>query len=173
MEKESDEGGNLNKLITLFEPVLGDDVYWIMALYATTKFKEFFVKAYDYVYNEPIESREFLFSDECVAYEIKEHVIGYRYAIGDSEEKTDVTNAMLVFCFGSKSKLQDRCKEVDISEQDVVGKMNIFKNVLPFHYYDGIRDCYLYTNADPYRVDDHTREFKEPSLNWANNKISV
>ncbi len=161
--------------IYIFRDILGDYVFTAMAAFAAKKFYDDFPGIYNKALagTDTTEHREFLFSDDCVAEEIKEHVIGYWYGTEKSKEMTSITKAMLAFSHGSKTTLIGHCEKIDIGEQDVVGAENLFKNVMPFHYYNGIRECYLYTNADPYRVDDHTREFKEPSLNWALNKISV
>lgn len=176
-EKSSDT--SFSEAIYEFYGYMGDGVFSVIALFATNEFYNKFHTIFNNYYNgserglDMTAQREFLFSDDCVAEEIKEHVIGYWYGTEKSKEMTSITRAMLAFSHGSKTTLISHCEKIDIGEQDVVGVENLFKNVMPFHYYNGIRECYLYTNADPYRVDDHTREFKEPSLNWALNKISV
>lgn len=176
-EKSSDT--SFSEAIYEFYGYMGDGVFSVIALFATDEFYKKFHTIFNSYYNgierglDMTAQREFLFSDDCVAEEIKEHVIGYWYGTEKSKEMTSITRAMLAFSHGSKTTLIKHCRVIDIGEQDVVGTKNLLKNVMPFHYYNGIRECYLYTKADPYCIDAETREFSTPSLNWALNKISV
>ncbi len=96
--------------------------------------------------------RHLLFSDECIANEIKDHVLGYMAA----REDIKWSKAPLLFrakcdaeAIGKKTRreaMRAHCRIVDIYEYDVYD----FKQAFGFNYFDGIRDCYFHTNADPY-----------------------
>lgn len=104
---------------------------------AYTYMGEYLCQMYYDVYGE-----EFLFSEECVAYEIEYHVDAYMGAKGYSGYTRNVTTYMF-----SDDYLIEHCKTIDISTKDVYNT----KQAIMFNYKSGIRSCYWYTEKDPYR----------------------
>lgn len=86
--------------------------------------------------------REYLFSEDCLGWEIEYHVRGYYWARGYEGFPRSVT--MLAF---SRDQLISHCKEIDISTDDV----SDLRQRSVFDYYHGIRDCYRNTDLDPWR----------------------
>ena len=113
-----------------------------------------------------------MFSDIGVAYEIKEHVIGYRHSTGKSKSKTYVTNLMyaakVVSKGGSKKAVEKSCETIDIAEQDVTAP----DDMLIFGYFAYIRSCYMYTIADPFWYGGYDRR-TTVRLEWKIAKIST
>ena len=84
----------------------------------------------------------FLFSEDCVAWEIQYHVDAYMAARGYRHYSRNATTLLY-----SKAALISHCREVDISVDD----MNDWKQRTMFRYRSGIRDCYKNTPRDPFR----------------------
>ncbi len=86
--------------------------------------------------------KAFLFSDACVAYEIKYHLDAYMVICGYGGYHRNMAAAILPGPLGTS-----RCKEIDIS----AGDARDLKQRIVFHYKKGIRDCYRGTKDDPFR----------------------
>ncbi len=160
-------------LIYSYYEAIGDLVFDIMAVYAT----DFFHQNYKKVHNDKhkkdkTKQRPFLFSDIGVAYEIKEHVIGYWHSTGKSSYKTFVTNLMYTAKVISKGKtkkaVENSCATIDIAEQDVTAP----DDCLIFGYFAYIRSCYMYTIADPFWYGGYDRR-TTVRLEWKIAKIST
>ena len=95
---------------------------------------------------------EFLFSNECVAYELEYHVDAYMTMQGYSGYTRNITTML----FG-REELIEHCKEVDISVRDVDNK----KQRLMFGYRRGIRDCYKGTDKDPFAKQRRRHRMKK------------
>ena len=95
--------------------------------------------------------REFLFTDECVTYEIQEHIYGYWWSIG--KEGFDANVLMKAYGIAKEGNMKGNvyisCRIINISEADV---SNILQAPV-FHYYNGIRHNYYETSQDPYWHD--------------------
>ena len=85
---------------------------------------------------------EFLFSNDCVAYEIEYHTDAYMTMMGYTGYVRNVTT----FLF-SRESLIEHCRVIDISVKDV----DNFRQRTMFGYRRGIRDCYRGTERDPFR----------------------
>ena len=85
--------------------------------------------------------RPFLFSEECVAFELAYHAEAYFWALGYGGKRHIST---LLF---SREALARHCEVIDISTDDVA----IPKQRLMFSYAAGIRPRYRGTDADPFR----------------------
>mgnify|MGYP002534480717 CR=1 FL=1 len=81
------------------------------------------------IYFQRIIKRQFLFSPECMCREIKYHILSYMIGYKKSH-----------------------ANPVDIYEGDVY--INKSQNEI-FDYYNGIRKCYKWTEADPYLVTQY------------------
>lgn len=81
------------------------------------------------IYFQRIIKRQFLFSPECMCREIKYHILSYMVGYKKSH-----------------------ANPVDIYEGDVY--INKSQNEI-FDYYNGIRKCYKWTEADPYLVTQY------------------
>ncbi|MBR2832156.1 MAG: hypothetical protein IKE57_04425 [Oscillospiraceae bacterium] len=86
--------------------------------------------------------REFLFSDECVAYELEYHLRGYLWARGYGGWGRHITTWLL-----PRSLVLARCKEIDISSDDIAS----LPQLIVFRYRKGIRESYKNTPDDPFR----------------------
>ena len=86
-------------------------------------------------------SREFLFTEKCMAFEIRFHADAYFAVTAGGYPRHPST---LLF---SRDSLISHCKEIDISEQDVES----LKQRLMFGYRRGVRKCYRGTERDPFR----------------------
>lgn len=139
-------GESFSNAIFEFYELIGDNVFDVMAAYATTLFYDEYHKKHNEKHNaNKTEQRYFLFSDDCVSNEIKQHVLGYWYAEG----KISIKPMTIVLFVGSrlnKTKLKDSCEVVNIAEQDAAR----VRDRTVFGYFTGIRNCYKYTSADPY-----------------------
>ncbi len=85
---------------------------------------------------------EFLFSNECVAYEIEYHFDAYMTMMGYTGYVRNVTTLLF-----SRESLIEHCSVIDISVKDV----DNFRQRTMFGYRRGIRDCYKGTERDPFR----------------------
>lgn len=74
--------------------------------------------------------REFLFSDECVAYELGFHIDAYLSVLGFQGYPRHITT----YAF-SKAALDRHCRRVEIEEKD----LHDFRQRLIFHYKRGLR----------------------------------
>ena len=92
---------------------------------------------YEQRYGEP-----FLFSDACVAYEVRYHVEAYLDAVGFPGYRPHLSTRLF-----DRESLIRHTKEVDISTRDVGDA----KQRLMFGYRTGIRDCWRGTEKDPFR----------------------
>ena len=86
--------------------------------------------------------KPFLFSNDCVAYEIEYHTDAYMTMMGYTGYVRNVTT----FLF-SRESLIEHCRVIDISVKDV----DNFRQRTMFGYRRGIRDCYRGTERDPFR----------------------
>lgn len=143
----------------------GNDTFDFLAKYATSKFYDVFPTEYEDDYGKTISKRAFLFSDECVSKEIKHHCLARWHSSGmDSNMSIRLevgsglkTTLDRIF---TKTKNEDdmswfeeikydigsSCNVIDIFEQDADKE----RDAIAFNYYNGIRQEYLYTKADPY-----------------------
>ena len=123
-----------------------DKVFDALTTITLNKFEEVFPKAHKHYYRDlTTEKRPFLFSDKCVKNEIKDHCMGYWYCVGKIKEKKYIRKFMQVYSINKKA-LQRHCQEIDIAEQDVCEPID--REL--FDYYNGIREVYKNTLADPY-----------------------
>lgn len=114
--------------------------------------------------------REFLFSEECVKYEIKEHIVGLMSSLGYYQygltplymtgqggiDLIENTMTKITNIFRTEKKeaviklphgyVKDHCEIIDISEGDVYDKYQAYF----FKYREGIHPRYKNTIADPY-----------------------
>ena len=142
----------------------GKFLFECMAVVATDKFKNEFPKKYKY----PTRTREFLFSDDCVAGEIGDHVLGYWW----SKKKNGISLPAFFRAWATakhpfsdslrRQAVSSRCATVDIAEQDAVS----VRDRTAFGYFTGIRDCYKYTFADPYWQGGKIRTYQNVRENW-------
>ncbi len=102
--------------------------YDAMAGYLCGKYKE-------------IYDKEFLFSESCVAYEIEYHVDAFMWV----NKKKGYTRNVTTFLY-SQEELYEHCKKINISTNDLFD----FKQKNMFGYKNGIRECYIGTEMDPY-----------------------
>lgn len=150
-----------------FYQLIGDEIFELMSLYATSLFYERYYNEHNDVNpNDRTIKRPFLFSDDCVFDETKEHVLGYWYAIGKIKIKP-FTTVLFVGSFFNKSKLKISCSEVDIAEQDAAR----IRDRTFFAYFSGIRECYKYTKADPYWQYGKIRTYQNVKNSWKTSKI--
>ena len=153
-------------------------VFDVMAVYAT----DYFYQSYKGIHNaehrkDKTKTRPFLFSDNCVSYEIKEHALGYWYSIGWISKLTFVTTAMYAYKGFNKDKVKASCEKIDIAEQDATKA----RDRTMFGYFTGIRDCYKYTAADPYAhlvlINNEmvyaNRIYQNVRNTWKKNKIAT
>ena len=127
--------------------ILGDKVFDALTTLALDKFIDVFPTAHnDYYFETPTVNRPLLFSDECLKNEIKDHCLGYWYSIGKIKNQTSIRTFMKAYKIVNKNSLKAHCKNIDIVEQDVCDPVD---RVL-FDYFNGIRNVYKDTPADPY-----------------------
>ena len=86
--------------------------------------------------------REFLFGDDCVAYELEFHLRGYLWAKGYGNWGRHITIWLL-----PRSLVLARCREIDISAGDIAS----LPQRVVFRYRKGIRELYRNTPEDPFR----------------------
>ncbi len=98
---------------------------------------EWLCDAYRKAFDEP-----FLFSERCVAYELRWHLSAYRYAKGLSRGRP---LASLPF---SRARLDRSCHSVEIDANDVYR----WTQRLIFFYFFGVRAAYRRTDRDPYAL---------------------
>ena len=105
-------------------------------------------EAYDYMSNYlcskyyELYGEEFLFSNECVSYEIEYHIDAYMCM----QEYSGYSRNITTYVF-SKTYLIAHCKTVDIYVTDVDNR----KQSTMFGYKNGIRECYKETDKNPFR----------------------
>ena len=90
---------------------------------------------------EQYSGKPFLFSEDCVAYEIKYHLDAFMLTQGFGGYHRNLAAALL-----PRPLITSRCREIDISANDA----RDLKQRFIFHYKRGIRACYQNTPADPY-----------------------
>ena len=94
-------------------------------------------------YNE-----EFLLSNACVANEIFEHILAYRWAIGERNTPTLLGLGYRAIK-GSKEAVAIACVRIDIRVSEIcIGGPTSQSFV--FGYRNGIRECYRGTERDPW-----------------------
>ena len=154
-----------------------ENIFYILAVISTYFFYYDFANLYNSQIannnsNEKISRREFLFSDECVADEIKAHCEGYWYSIG----KIDKTKDSIIMGAGALlvgRDLEEACKCISIAEQDAAA----VDDRTVFGYFSGIRACYKNTNADPYWQGEflgvNIRTYQNVRNEWKEEKISI
>lgn len=105
-------------------------VFDVLAEFCEEKFKNKF-------------GRNILFDNSGMSHEIEDHVLGYLYSIG---YKVNGATLMKIYCVGSKSKLKEHCKSIDIREPDVYSVVQR----TAFDYFHHVRKEYASTNKDPF-----------------------
>ena len=157
----------LSKMVFSYYEMIGNNVFTVMGGYATEKFYQEYYTIHNNTHKKDRTSqRPFLFSDSCVTYEIKQHILGYWYTqnlIGF----TKLPKFMFVGSNFNEVTLEDKCRNIDILEQDVTDTFNR----IYFSYYKGIRQCYKYTKADPFWVSGKKRKSNTVRTDWINKKI--
>ena len=86
-------------------------------------------------------AKPFLFTEDCVAYEIKYHLDAFMLTQGYRGYHRNLAAAIL-----PRPLITSRCREIDISANDA----RDLKQRFIFHYKKGIRGCYRNTSADPF-----------------------
>ena len=91
---------------------------------------------------------EFLFSDECVGYEIYLHLEAYTNSIGLSSRSNILVTGYSIknFFVNDNNTLYDHVHIADISIYDAYDPLQ----EMAFCYSYGIRPCYKYTSRDPF-----------------------
>ena len=160
-------------LIYSYYETIGDMVFDIMAVYATDYFHQNYKKVHNNSHKkkgDKTPKRPFLFSDECVSFEIKHHVLGYWYADNKISEHTPVTYAMYKASDKDKTKMKDSCGTIDIAERHAY---YVRDNII-FNYFFGIRNCYLFTLADPYwTLEPYERKPTLVRLDWIYSRLAT
>ncbi|MGN0523726.1 MAG: RHS repeat-associated core domain-containing protein [Eubacterium sp.] len=103
--------------------------------------------------------RNIIFDDLGISNEIKEHVLGYLWAIGYSVTPPPL---MYAYCKGSKSKMKEHCKKIDINESDVY---NVIQRT-NFAYFSHIRFEYMSSRKDPFYYPSTHVRIAVPNNNW-------
>ena len=85
--------------------------------------------------------REFLFSQDCVAFEIAYHAEAYFRTQGFSGHARHLTTLLF-----DRAALARHCEVIDVSVDDV----SSFRQRLMFGYARGVRPCYRNTERDPF-----------------------
>lgn len=98
---------------------------------------EHLCRAYEERFGEP-----FLFTEDCVAREIRYHADAFMATQGYRHYSRHATTLLF-----SKAALSRHCREIDISTEDTADR----KQRLMFRYRSGVRDCYKKTERDPFR----------------------
>ena len=96
--------------------------------------------------------REFLFSEACVAFELKYHLDAYLYTQGLRRLRHVTT---LLF---SKARLARSCRTVEIDVRDAY----LWKQRLMFRYFFGVRKALRRTPRDPYALRFGDRLMRVP-----------
>lgn len=101
---------------------------------------------------------EFILSDACVSYEIKEHIIAYRWATGKQKYPNLTAIAGCILNDENKSGKSDKefvlgaTSMIDVKERDVIRhktiKEKIGSQAFLYNYINGIRDIYIGTDKD-------------------------
>ena len=156
---------------TRYSKTVAENVYYVLALFCTDVFYENFAAIYNRQFpDDCISKRQFLFSDDCVADEIRAHCEGYWFALGKIRPTVYSTILYAGVSF-QKRELEERCACIDIAEQDAAS--GFFDDRTVFRYFSGIRDCYKYTNADPYWQGWYIRTYQNVREDWKTQKISM
>lgn len=98
------------------------------------------------------QGRPFLFSDECVAYELRYHALACLWAMGIPGWRPPVTARLF-----PKPVLVWRCREIDIYTDDT---KSLAQRII-FRYRRGIREEYRNTPEDPFRRTRLFRRFRK------------
>ena len=88
-----------------------------------------------------IYSKPYLFTEECMAYEIEYHFDAFMWSMGLKGYTRNVTT--LIF---SKAQLISHCRIINISTTDA----HDIRQKTMFAYRKGVRQCYRGTSEDPY-----------------------
>lgn len=94
-------------------------------------------KGYEARYGEP-----FLFTEDCVAWELQYHAEAYFNAIGYAGYRPHFSTL-----FFNRERLIRHTKVIDVSAKDAKDP----KQALTFGYRAGVRPCWRGTEKDPYR----------------------
>ncbi len=97
--------------------------------------------------------RHFLFSDDCIADEIKAHFELYDTSQIYQNSIIDGVLTPTVIDFAFHNFLRKHCEVINIYEGDVYNS----KQAIAFNYRDEIRSCYKNTSADPYSIGVNKR----------------
>ena len=104
-------------------------------------------QSYDYISNQLCNQysskygESFLFSNDCVSYEIEYHVDAYMCVTDHDGYNRNITTYVY-----SNDSLKLHCCSIDISTNDVLD----VKQSTIFGYMNGIREEYQYTSKDPF-----------------------
>ena len=105
---------------------------------------------------------EFLLSDECVANEIYEHIVAYKWSIGEKFLPNAI--AAVFSAYNSREDVYNATRLTDIRLTDITdvfqgneNRYSGFYQVLVFGYCFGVRDIYIGTEKDPWRDMRHWR----------------
>ena len=93
-------------------------------------------EAYHETYGKP-----YLFTEDCMAYEIEYHADAYFWASGYRGYRRNVTSLLF-----SRDELISHCRVIDVSTDDVTS----FRQRAMFRYRKGVRPEYRNTAADPF-----------------------
>lgn len=104
-------------------------------------------KAYRDTFRKP-----FLFSERCIAFEIRYHVNAYLWTRG--LRRTRHVSTLLL----SRARIERTCHSIEIDKTDVYRKS---QRIL-FRYFFGIRPAYRRTQSDPYAKRIGTRWVRVP-----------
>ena len=120
-------------------------------------------------------NRDFLFSNECLSNEIKEHFLGYLYCLNYKVTMgpvlgtyyyatvTQYANDLQLWAKG-RASFMGACQAANIHESDAVN--NLMESV-GFNYFSGIRSYYKKTNKDPFYINGK-RKFVKDNDTWLN-----
>lgn len=123
-----------------------DVLYYFYQNYGTDIYNE--ITEFCMTWFNVLSGRQFLFSDDCVNKEIKEHLIGYWWSVN----KPNMQPMIIFQIFGimqegnKKDVVKKACEKIDIKEADVYDTLQ----ATAFGYFSGIRDVYKNTIFDPY-----------------------
>ena len=163
--------GTLSDFLFQSSFFLSDLPFDFLASIATDKFYDEFPALYARSEKEYISKREFLFSDECVSKEIKEHCEAYWWATGNPLVPANILVLGVIATKGlssAKSSIITSCREIDIFEQDAAK----VRDRTAFGYFSGIRQEYKNTYADPYWHPNGVRTYQNVREDWKTKKIS-
>ena len=151
-----------------------DNLYECMQMYGK-KFVFDFMGEYVNKYFHSKFNRDFLFSNECLSNEIKEHFLGYLYCLNYKVTMgpvlgtyyyatvTQYANDLQLWAKG-RASFMGACQAANIHESDAVN--NLMESV-GFNYFSGIRSYYKKTNKDPFYINGK-RKFVKDNDTWLN-----